>query len=154
MGDEMADENIIGDASEHARLHILSASAVRQAITGCAQLFSQMPMGRGAIARFDTSGAILRRLREGETCDVVASSLDSLEELSGRGLLGSAPVVVGVSRVALGVRRGEAPPDISTIDAFIGALRHADVIVRGDPAGGGTAGNHLQTVLKLSEKFQ
>ena len=130
-----------------AALHILSASAVRQAITGCAELFHART-GQTALARFDTSGAILRRLGEGEACDVTASSLDSLQDLAGRGLLGGAPVVVGVARVALGVRRGETAPDISTLEALVRTLRAAPVIVRGDPAGGGTAGNHLQKVLE------
>jgi len=142
----MADETIIG-AQGGSGLRILSASAVRQAITRCAELFHAQA-GQGAVARFDTSGAILRRLGEGEAPDVVASSLDSLEELAGRGLLGDAPVVVGVSRVALGVRRGETAPDISTLEAFVRTLRAAPVIVRGDPAGGGTAGNHLQKMLE------
>jgi len=147
----MADETIIGlqdNANvKFARLRLLSASAVRQAITGCADLFHAQG-GQGALARFDTSGAILRRIGEGEACDVVASSLDSLRELQARDLLGGGPVTVGVSRVALGVRRGEAPPDISTLEAFVRTLREAPVIVRGDPAGGGTAGNHLQKVLE------
>ena len=142
----MSDETIIG-AQAGSNLRILSASAVRQAIIRCAELFHART-GQGAAARFDTSGAILRRLGEGEAPDVVASSLDSLEELAGRGLLGGAPVVVGVSRVALGVRRGEMAPDISTLEAFVRTLRAAPVIVRGDPAGGGTAGNHLQKVLE------
>jgi len=142
----MADETIIG-AQGGSSLRILSASAVRQAITRCAELF-HAATGQGALARFDTSGAILRRIGEDEACDIVASSLDSLEELSAKGLLGGAPMVVGVSRVALGVRRGEASPDISTLEAFVSALRAAPVIVRGDPAGGGTAGNHLQKMFE------
>ncbi len=142
----MSDETIIG-AQGVSSLRILSASAVRQAITRCATLF-HVQSGQDAVARFDTSGAILRRLGEGEAADVVASSLDSLQDLHARGLLGGAPVVVGVSRVALGVRHGEAPPDISTLEAFVRTLRAAPVIVRGDPAGGGTAGNHLQKVLE------
>ena len=142
----MSDQTIIG-AQGGSSLRILSASAVRQAITHCAELF-HAAAGHGAHARFDTSGAILRRIGEGEACDIVASSLDCLEELQARGLLGGAPVVVGVSRVALGVRRGEAPPDISTVEALKSALRAAPVIVRGDPAGGGTAGNHLQKVFE------
>ena len=147
----MADEIIIGAQDDGnvnaARLRILSASAVRQAITRCAELF-HAGSGHGAIARFDTSGAILRRLGEGDACDVTASSLESLQALEGRGLLGGAPVVVGVARVALGVRHGEPAPDISTLEAFVRTLRAAPVIVRGDPAGGGTAGNHLQMVLE------
>ena len=146
LGETMSDQTIIG-AQGDSGLRILSASAVRQAITACAELFHAQS-GQGAVARFDTSGAILRRLGEGEACDVTASSLDSLQELAGRGLLGGAPVVMGVSRVALGVRRGETPPDISTLEAFVRTLRAAPVIVRGDPAGGGTAGNHLQKVLE------
>ena len=146
----MADETIIGardDANVNgACLRILCASAVRQAITHCARLF-HAGTGGGAQALFDTSGAIVRRLGAGERADVLASSLESLQELAGRGLVGE-PVVVGVSRVALGVRCGEAAPDISTLETFVRTLRAAPVIVRGDPAGGGTAGNHLHKVLE------
>jgi molybdate transport system substrate-binding protein len=142
----MSDQTIIG-AQGGSGLRILSASAVRQAITGCAELYLSQT-GQGAVARFDTSGAVLRRLGEGEACDVVASSLDSLEELGARGLLGAAPMAIGAARVALGVRRGDQAPDISTMEAFVRALRAAPVIARGDPAGGGTAGNHLQRVLE------
>jgi len=146
----MADETIIAardDANVNgACLRILCASAVRQAITHCARLF-HAGTGGGAQALFDTSGAIVRRLGAGERADVLASSLESLQELAGRGLVGE-PVVVGVSRVALGVRCGEAAPDIATLEAFVRTLRAAPVIVRGDPAGGGTAGNHLHKVLE------
>ena len=98
----MSDQTIIG-AQGDSNLRILSASAVRQAITACAELFHAQS-GQGAVARFDTSGAILRRLGEGETCDVTASSLDSLQELAGRGLLGGAP--------ALAQAQTDAPPPV------------------------------------------
>jgi molybdate transport system substrate-binding protein len=151
----MADEIVIGEAGATG-LQILSASAVRQAITACATLFREQ-RGESARAQFDTSGAILKRLRAGEQPDIVASSRESLEELAAAGLLGGPPHVVGVSRIALGVRTGDPVPDISTTEALVRVLRAAPVIVRGDPAGGGTAGNHLQKVLErlgLVEELQ
>ena len=142
----MSEEIVIGDADAPALL-ILSASAVRQAITACATLFREQ-QGASARARFDTSGGIIKRLAAGEGPDIVASSLDSLDELVARGLLAGPPRVVGISRIALGVRSGDSVPDIATTEALVRALRAAPVIVRGDPAGGGTAGNHLQKVFE------
>ena len=141
----MADEAQTG-ATESV-LEILSASAVRQAITECGDLFRKRG-GPSANVAFDTSGGILKRMKAGEWPQVVASSLDSLEELGALGLLGGAPRIIGISRIALGVRNGETPPDISTVDAFTRTLRSASVVVRGDPAGGGTAGNHLQKIFE------
>ena len=142
----MSDALNIGDNDRQA-FEILSASAVRQAITACASIFTEQH-AVGARARFDTSGGVVKRMLAGERPDIVASSLESLEDIASQGLLGGPPRVVGISRIALGMRRGEQTPDISTTDAFIRVLRAAPVIVRGDPAGGGTAGNHLQKVLE------
>lgn len=138
----MSDEIIIGDG---AGLAMLSASAVREALTDCANLFHRA-RGIGATLRFDTSGGIEKRVGAGESSDIVASALKPLKDLAARGLLG-APVAVGVSRIALGVRKGETPPDISTVEKFKRVLLEARAFARGDPAGGGTAGNHLHDVL-------
>jgi len=138
----MSDELVFGSGAD---LSMLSASAVREALTDCANLFHRAT-GHGSTLRFDTSGGIHKRVAAGEKSDIFASALEPLRELAARGLIGQ-PVAVGVSRIALGVRKGETPPDISTVEKFTRVLLDAPAFARGDPAGGGTAGNHLHDVL-------
>jgi molybdate transport system substrate-binding protein len=142
----MSEEVIIG-APEEPGLQVLCASALRQALTDCAQAFQAGGGGRVSLS-FDTSGGILKRLGAGETPDVGGSSLDVVEDLRRQGAIVSAAVPVGTSRIALGIRKGEAAPDISTLAQFKAAMLAAQAIARGDPAGGGTAGNYLQTMLE------
>ncbi len=138
----MSDEIAVGTGPG---LAMLSASAVREALCDCARLFFAAT-GNPSILRFDTSGGILKRVGAGEQQDIFASALEPLLDLHKRGLIG-APVAVGVSRIALGVRRGDRVPDISTVEKFKRVLVDAPAFARGDPAGGGTAGNHLHDVL-------
>jgi len=138
----MSDEIVVGGGKG---LDILSASAEREALVDCANLFHRA-RGVGATLRFDTSGGILKRVPAGDGADVFASALEPLRGLFARGLVGE-PVAVGVSRIAIGVRKGEPAPDISTVEKFKRALLEAAAFARGDPAGGGTAGNHLHDVL-------
>jgi molybdate transport system substrate-binding protein len=142
----MSEEAIIGGADETG-LTILCASAVRQALTDCARRFNAGGGGRVHF-RFDTSGGIQKRLEAGEVPDIAASSLDAIQYLEAHGLLNSAPAVVGTSRIALGVRKGAPVPDISSVLKFKAVMLGAGSIARGDPQGGGTAGNYLHGVLK------
>ncbi|MDB5532516.1 MAG: transporter substrate-binding protein [Hyphomicrobiales bacterium] len=141
----MADETVIGADDRHA-IRILSASAVRQAITGAAEAFHKRSNANLHL-QFATSGAVEKRIAAGEVFDVVAASIDALSVLHERSLLG-APSPVGSSRIALGVKDGVTAPDITTVDKFRAALLAAKHIARGDPDGGGTAGNHLHRVLE------
>jgi molybdate transport system substrate-binding protein len=142
----MSDEVIIGAAGEPG-FNLLCASAVRQALTECAKAFHAQGGGRVEL-RFDTSGGILKRLSAGETPDIAGSSLDVVEELRGKGVIASQPVHLGTSRIALGIRKGETAPDISTVEKFKAVMLAAKSIARGDPAGGGTAGNYLRDMLQ------
>jgi molybdate transport system substrate-binding protein len=139
----MADEIVVGDGKG---LAILSASAVREALVTAATLFHRA-RGHGVTLSFDTSGGIHKRVEAGEGSDLFASALEPLRALAAKGLI-AAPVAVGVSRIALGVRKGDPVPDISTVENFKRALLDAPAFARGDPAGGGTAGNHLHAVLE------
>lgn len=135
----MADQTIIGDGKG---LDILSASAVRAALEDCARSFNAAT-GVGVTLRYDTSGGINKRAGQGEVADIFASSTDSIDDIAGRRLLAAAPLIVGASRIALGVRANEAAPDISSVEKFKAAMLAAKSLSRGDPAGGGTAGNIL-----------
>jgi molybdate transport system substrate-binding protein len=135
----MADQTIVGDGKG---LDILSASAVRAALEDCAQCF-HAAQGVGVTLRYDTSGGINKRAGQGEIADIYASSTDSVDDIAAKKLIAGEPLVVGASRIALGIRAGETAPDISTVEKFRAAMLAAKSLSRGDPAGGGTAGNIL-----------
>jgi molybdate transport system substrate-binding protein len=141
----MSEEVIIGAGS--AGLRVLCASALHQSLVQCAEAFHAG--GGGAVTlSFDTSGGVLKRLRAGEAPQIAGSSLEVIEDLRSEGLIAGAPVKLGTSRIAMGIRKGEAAPDISTLLKFKAVLLGAQSIARGDPAGGGTAGTYLAQMLK------
>ena len=140
----MSGETIIGDGRG---LDILCASAVRAALTDCADSFHRAT-GLGVTLRFDTSGGINKRAALGDEADIFSSSLDSIEDVCARGFSEGSPLTLGSSRIAMGVRAGETAPDISTVEKFRAVLLAAKAYSRGDPAGGGTAGNYLHGVLE------
>lgn len=123
---------------EGKRLKVLSAGATRASLIAAARAY-HAASGAAFDMAFDTAGGVETRAGAGERPDVFASSMDSLAALGGRGALSGAPVAMGSARIALGVRTGEAAPDISTLDKFRQALRAANKIARGDSSGGGTA---------------
>lgn len=140
----MSEEIIIGDGKG---LDILCASAVRAALTDCAESFHRAT-GIGVTMRFDTSGGINKRAAQGDGADIFSSSLESIEDVRARGFSEGSTLTLGSSRIALGVRAGETAPDISTVEKFRAVLLAAKAFSRGDPAGGGTAGNYLHGVLE------
>ncbi|MDT2021185.1 substrate-binding domain-containing protein [Methylocella sp. CPCC 101449] len=147
----MADEILIGTQAPQA-IRILSASAVRQAMTAAAQAFHDRT-GATLHLQFGTSGAVEQRIGAGETFDVVAASLAALQGLHDARHLG-APAAIGASRIALGIKDGAPAPDISTLEKFRAVMLAAKNIARGDPAGGGTAGNHLHRALERVGLFE
>ena len=140
----MSEEVLIGSA---ARFTILCAGALRRSVTDAAEAYHAQS-GTGCLIKLDTAGAVTKRVSAGEMADLFASSCDSLQALSAKQLLSGEIITVGEARMALGVRKGEAAPDISTMEKFVSVLRSAPVIVRGDPAGGGTGGIHLQAMFE------
>ena len=131
-------------ARDQTPARILCAGAVREALIVCAQAFcAARPDVRLAI-QVDTSGGALARLARGERFDLIAAARDALDDLAGRGGLSGARAALGASRLALGVRSGEAGPDVSTLAAYRAALLAARAFSRGDPAGGGTGGRLIE----------
>ena len=127
-------------------LSILSTGAVSRALTNAAAAYNEKTVCAFVLA-FDTAGGVEKRAAAGETPDLFASSMDSLRGLAASGVLSGAPRPLGAVRIALGVRKGESAPDISTLDTFKTALLNARKIARGDPAGGGTAAKHMVDTL-------
>jgi len=143
----MSEQTTIPAREGAATISLLAASALRSAFEACAHIVNERT-GTGFDFHWGTSGAINQRVKAGETFDLVASARDALGQLRENGLLHGDIVEIGVSRLALGIRDGESAPDISSAQKFRDVLLKAKVISRGDPAGGGTAGNHLVKVFE------
>lgn len=143
----MSDETIIAARDGKDTISILSASAQRAALTRCAEAYNEKN-GTGVAFTWATSGAVTKRIKAREPFDLVAASKNALAELACEKLVASNIVSIGVSKIALGVRKGEKAPDISTVKKFRDVLLSAESFARGDPAGGGTAGNHISEVLQ------
>jgi molybdate transport system substrate-binding protein len=140
----MSEEVLIGSKADFS---ILCAGALRRSVHDAAQAY-HMRHGIGCLIKLDTAGGLAKRVRGGERVDCLASSYESLESLSAEALLGGSIMSVGEARMALGVRKGAPVPDISSVEKLVALLRAAPVIVRGDPAGGGTGGIHLQAMIE------
>ncbi|MCC2098446.1 MAG: substrate-binding domain-containing protein [Hyphomicrobiales bacterium] len=143
----MSEETIINEGGG-ATVRVLSASAQRAALTACAETFATREPNIAIHFFWATSGAVTGRVEAGETYDIVAAARGALEALAEKWLVASDIHLTGISRIALGMRKGQTPPDIATPEKFAQALRAAKAFARGDPAGGGTAGNFLARMLE------
>lgn len=84
-----------------------------------------------------TPGAIPVRLARGETADLVIMARSALDELVQKGLIvDGSQVDLARSRIAMAVRAGATPPDISSVAAFRRALLQARSVAYSDSASG------------------
>ena len=131
-------------------LRMLGTGASRAIIEGMARQF-ETATGHRIDLVTDTAGGASRRVQAGEAYDVIMIVPAAIDDLIARGL-----VVAGTRRdiasvgIGVGVREGEARPDISTVEAFVAALRAAPRIAYVDPAAGGTSGIYFRGWLERS----
>lgn len=129
-------------------LRMLGTGASRAIIEGMIRQFEAATGHRIQLVT-DTAGGAARRVHAGEAYDVIMIVPATIDDLIGRGL-----VVTGTRRdiasvgIGVGVRDGEARPDIATVEAFIAALRAAPRIAYVDPAAGGTSGIYFRNWLE------
>ncbi len=85
--------------------------------------------GHQVTLTLDTAKNSLARIKAGERADVAVLLDKSIDELAGMGVLDAASrQPFSRSTIGIGVRRGAAMPDISTVDAFKRALLNAKSI--------------------------
>ncbi len=131
-----------------AEIKVLSAGAVRAAVTELADQFRQ-ETGHTVQFTFATVGALQQKIAAGEAADLFIMSDGAIQELERKGT-----VVAGtkrdIARVGVGVcvRAGAPAPDISSPEAFKRTLLDAKSVVYMDPAQGGTSGIHFAGVLE------
>lgn len=94
------------------------------------------------------SGAIAKRVSEGETADLLVSTPAGIDSLIKAGKVADGTnTPIANSPMGVAVLKGAPKPDISTPDAFKRALLAAKAVAYTDPASGGASGAHMAKVL-------
>lgn len=129
--------------AEAAEIKLLSAAAVQSVLKQTVADFER-DTGHKLIIAYDTIGGVERRLRNGESHDVVIGSRLITPPLAREGRL-DPNSLVDICRTAIGavVADGTPKPAFASVDDFKRALLDAKFIVYADPARGGAAGVHI-----------
>ena len=132
---------------EAAEVKLLAALGVKEAVEDLGPKFERAT-GHKLTIVFGNLGAIVKRIQDGESADVVVIPRQGIEGFVKDGRA-HASDVAAFARGGLGVavRKSAAVPDISTPEAFKRALLSAKSITYLDPAGGGVSGTHFVKVL-------
>lgn len=127
---------------------VLCTGATRAVVETLAKQF-EAATGHRAILTSDTAGGAARRVQAGEAYDVVVIVPAAIDDLIDKGKLapGSRANIASVG-IGVGVRETDPKPDISSVDAFVAALRAARAIAYVDPASGGTSGIYFRNWLE------
>lgn len=97
------------------------------------------------------SGAITKKVMEGETADVLFSTTGGIETLAKDGkVVAGTGTAIANSGMGVAVLKGAPKPDISTPEKFKQVLLNAKAVAYTDPAGGGASGAYM---VKLLEKL-
>jgi len=128
-------------------LHVLSAGAAQGLVAAEAPRFLA-DTGVALRATFGAVGAIREKLFAGVPCDVLILTAAMLDELAASGHVVTATIrALGRVRTGIGVRAGDALPDIRDRAALERSLRAATDIFLPDPQRA-TAGIHFKRVLE------
>ena len=137
----------LSSAASAADISIYSGGAVKAALSVVAANYEKVS-GNRVTVDYAPVGALMRRLAEGGTPDVVVLTTDVMPAAESKGwaVPGAAFALGGVG-VGVAVREGAAAPDISTPESIKQALRAAKSITYIDPEKG-TSGKHFAEVLQ------
>jgi molybdate transport system substrate-binding protein len=131
-----------------ANIKLLTTGAFRPVAQDLIPAF-QKQTGHMVTMVSDTAGALIRRLRNGETFDVIVLTSDGLDALADLGTV-SGDSVVPLAKVGIGVAVGlSAPqPNIYSVEAFRQTLLSARRIAYLDPTSGATSGKALVAIFQ------
>jgi molybdate transport system substrate-binding protein len=137
--------DIVTEASE---MKVLSAVPMRQVMEDLGPKFEHATGYKLAIT-FATLGEVVKRIRDGESADVVVIPQQGIDNLvkDGKAAAGNVTVIARC-RIGVAVRNGTLKPDISSPEALKRALLAAKSIAYSNPAAGGASGNHFAKVLE------
>jgi molybdate transport system substrate-binding protein len=98
---------------------------------------------------YASSGAVAKRVTEGETADLLVSTPAGIDGLIKAGkVTDGTNTSIASSGMGVAVLKGAPKPDISNPEAFKRALLAAKAVAYTDPASGGASGVHMAKVLE------
>ncbi len=129
-----------------AELKVLSTVALTPALDELKPKFENA--GNRLTIVYNTIAELKKKIEGGETADVIILSRPILDDFATQGKVTQGSVVsIGASYVAVGVRAGATPPDISTAEKLKAALLATKSISYADPSKGGASGIYFAKVL-------
>jgi molybdate transport system substrate-binding protein len=127
-------------------LHVLSAGAAQGLVEALAPQFLA-ETGVALRTTFGAVGAIREKLLAGDRCDALILTAAMIDQLSTSGhVVAATRAALGRVRTGIGIRTGDALPDITSRAALERSLRAATDIFLPDPQRA-TAGIHFTRVL-------
>ena len=130
-----------------AELKILTTPALREVWHELAPKFEAT--GHKLTIVYAPSGAIAKRVTDGESADLLVSTPAGIDSLvKGFKVIEGTNTSIASSGMGVAVLKGAPKPDISTPEAFKRALLAARAVAYTDPASGGASGAHRAKVLE------
>jgi molybdate transport system substrate-binding protein len=138
---------IVASIAEAAEIKILSSTGVQTIMEDLGPMFERAT-GHKLTMSFATTVAIMKRVQDGESADVVIAFPSRLESLvaEGKAVAGSV-IVVARSGIGVAVRKGAPKPNISSPESLTRTLLAAKSIAYANPARGSPSGTHFAKVI-------
>ena len=137
-----------GIAAQAAEVKVLSAIGIQEVMEDLGPKFERAT-GHTLAITFGSLGAVVKRVQDGETSDVVIIPRQGIDRFVKDGKAVAANVtVLARSGIGVAVRKGAPKPDISSPEALKRTLLAAKSITYTDPALGGASGIHFAKVLE------
>lgn len=130
-----------------ADIKVLTAGAMKSVVVALAPGFEQQT-GHRLMIDNGTTGALLKRIGDGEAFDLAIITPAVIDELAKQGKIAPASRS-DIAKVGVGVavKAGAALPDIATVDAFKRTLLAAKSVAYIDPKAGGSSGIYFDNLL-------
>jgi molybdate transport system substrate-binding protein len=134
---------VLAPAAHAADIKVLTAGAFKPVLLSQVAGFEQQT-GHKLSVQNDTAGELLKRVRSGESFDLLILTQGGLEQLGRTGEV-RADGIFPLARVGIGiaVKAGQPAPDVSSVDALRKSLLATRALTYMDPAGGSTSGAYL-----------
>ena len=139
---------LTGSHAAAVEIHVLTAGEVQEAEKQLAAGYRRMT-GNGVTFITGTADQIEERLKNKEPADVIVMAKAALQQLEQEGeIRPQAAAILGRVGIGVGIREGEATPDISTPEKFGAAMLNARSITYMDPAAGASSGIATAKILE------
>ena len=131
---------------------VLSSLALKGVLEKFRPAFEEA-LGAPLDLRFDATQAILARLSQGASADLLVLTREAMSELETENRVVQ-PQVLGSSGVGLAVRAGARKPDIRSVDALIQALVSASSVAHSKVGASGIYFSQVLQDLKIEDRLR